>query len=526
MVLVWCLLLQPTNSSQSTNAPWINTGFWEIANDEPLGWMIEALEIDPFDSNHWLYGTGLTIMGGHDLTSWDTVHNVTISTLANGIEEMAVTGLASVPGGSELLVAVGDDSGFTYLSSSNLGTAPASNWLTPEFTTSTDVDYAGLTVADIVRSGNSAGTQQIGVSSDGGKTWRYVSLAYHFTDYIHSSGIIFTINQIETLITRLFWLTFMSNSIDYGADTTNYGGTVAYSASGDTVLWSTGSQGVLRSQYTSTFASVSGLPATALIASDKKNNDYFYSGYASTFYVSSNNGQTFTAGGSLTGASQINSVTVHPTTAGQVYVGTNAGIYLSTDSGSTFKLLTSALTSVYEVALGLGSGSTWNLYAFGTGSAGNKLYGSADGGSTWTDIQGAQGFGAISGAKLAGSGNVAGQVYVGTNGRGVFYAKGTISGGSGSTTSTTTSKTTSSSTVSKTSTTSSTTSKSTTTTTTSKPTTSSTTTKSSATSTSSSPAGCTVQQYFQCGGSGYAGCTTCAAGYTCQIQNDFFSQCV
>jgi xyloglucan-specific exo-beta-1,4-glucanase len=136
--------------------------------------MIESLEIDPFDSNHWLYGTGLTIMGGHDLTKWDTVHNVTISTLANGIEEMAVTGLASVPGGSELLVAVGDDSGFTYATSSSLGTAPSTNWMTPEFTTSTSVDYAGLTVADIVRSGNSAGTQQLGVSSNGGKTWRYV----------------------------------------------------------------------------------------------------------------------------------------------------------------------------------------------------------------------------------------------------------------------------------------------------------------------------------------------------------------
>ena len=134
--------------------------------------MIEALEIDPFDSDHWLYGTGLTIMGGHDLTNWDTVHNVSIATLANGVEEMAVQALVSVPGGSELLVAVGDDSGFTYSSSSNLGTAPQTNWMNPEFTSSTSVDYAGLTVADIVRSGDTSGTQQIGVSTDGGSTWK------------------------------------------------------------------------------------------------------------------------------------------------------------------------------------------------------------------------------------------------------------------------------------------------------------------------------------------------------------------
>ena len=60
-----------------------------------LGWMIESLEIDPFDSDHWLYGTGETIYGGHDLTKWDTVHNVTIQSLADGIEEFAVQDLKS-----------------------------------------------------------------------------------------------------------------------------------------------------------------------------------------------------------------------------------------------------------------------------------------------------------------------------------------------------------------------------------------------------------------------------------------------
>jgi xyloglucan-specific exo-beta-1,4-glucanase len=143
--------------------------------------MIEALEIDPFDSDHWLYGTGLTIMGGHDLTAWDGAHNVSISTLADGVEEMSVQALASVPGGSELLVAVGDDSGFTYSSSSSLRTAPNTNWMNPEFTTSTSVDYAGLTVADIVRSGDTSGTQQIGVSTDGGSTWKY-ELVTHAVD--------------------------------------------------------------------------------------------------------------------------------------------------------------------------------------------------------------------------------------------------------------------------------------------------------------------------------------------------------
>jgi xyloglucan-specific exo-beta-1,4-glucanase len=107
--------------------------------------MIEALEINPLDSDHWLYGTGLTVYGGHDLTKWDTAtRNVTISSLAVGIEEMAVLGLASAPGGTELLAAIGDVSGFTYRNSSDLGTSPKTPWMNPKFTTSTDVGECAI----------------------------------------------------------------------------------------------------------------------------------------------------------------------------------------------------------------------------------------------------------------------------------------------------------------------------------------------------------------------------------------------
>ncbi|KAH8594573.1 hypothetical protein B0O99DRAFT_513709 [Bisporella sp. PMI_857] len=373
-------------SISSPNAPWIKNSYWDNGEDKDLGWMIEALEIDPFDSNHWLYGTGMTVMGGHDLTSWDSSHHVSITTLADGIEETSIQSLVSAPGGSELLAAVGDISGFTFSSPSSLATAPAYNWMNPKFATSTDVDYAGQNVAKAVRSGNGKGTQQIGISNDGGITW----------------------------------------STHSGASTTAYGGSVAYSASGDTILWSTANEGVLRSQNINTFTSVSSLPSNALIASDKQNSNYFYAGSSSNFYISSDNGQSFFSGGSLSGASRINYIAAHPTTAGQVYVSTNAGIYMSTNFGRSFTALTTALTNVSQIALGVGPGSTWYLYAFGAGYNGNKLYGSADNGNSWTDLQGARGFGQITQCKLTGSGNVAGQVYVGTNGRGIFVAQGSI----------------------------------------------------------------------------------------------------
>ncbi|KAJ3507097.1 hypothetical protein NLJ89_g6494 [Agrocybe chaxingu] len=40
------------------------------------------------------------------------------------------------------------------------------------------------------------------------------------------------------------------------------------------------------------------------------------------------------------------------------------------------------------------------------------------------------------------------------------------------------------------------------------------------------PPSCTVSQWGQCGGQGYTGCTTCAAGSTCTFSNNWYSQCL
>ncbi|KAK3333752.1 hypothetical protein B0T19DRAFT_135672 [Cercophora scortea] len=480
-------------------APWINAGF--VSQDtKRLGWMIEALEINPLDSDHWLYGTGLTLYGGHDLTNWDTAtRNVSISSLADGIEEFAVLGLASAPGGTELLAAVGDDNGFTFVKSTDLGTSPQTNWMTPEWTSSTDVDFAGNKVANVVRIGNGAGSQQVAVSSDGGVKW----------------------------------------NIHYGAGTTQSGGAVAYSADADTILWSSSNTGVLRSQNQATFAAVSSLPSGAVIASDKRNNTVFYAGSGSAFYRSTNIGATFSSvTGALGAATAVRDIVAHPTVAGEVWVSTDIGLFRSTNYGATFTQAGSgSLSNTHQVALGLGSGSTWVVYAFGTGAAGAKLYASADAGATWTDVQGTQGFGAISSCKLTGSGNVAGQVYVGTNGRGVFYVNVAVSGGGSGSVS---SSSTSSASASKTSTTSvaattttssiktSTTAIATTSTTSAKATTLSTSTTSK-TSTSSAAAPASTggaKQFAQCGGIGWTGLTACASPYTCKVQNDWYSQCL
>ncbi|KAL0942967.1 glycoside hydrolase family 74 protein [Colletotrichum truncatum] len=462
--------------TQSTpKAPWIKANFLDV-DTKDLGWMIESLEIDPTDSNHWLYGTGLTIFGGRDLTNWDTGAKVTIQSLADGIEEMSIQDLASAPGGSELLVANYDNNGFTFKTRSSLDTSPATTWNNPMWASSVGVDYAGNKVANVVRVGNTAGTQQLAISSDGGASW----------------------------------------NINYAAGTTQYGGHVAYSADADTILWSTATLGVQRSQHQGSLTVVSSIPAGAVVASDKRNNTVFYGGSGSSFYRSTNTGSSFSTAGSLPGASEIRHVEAHPTKAGDVWVSTNAGIFHSTDYGSSFTLVSTTLTNTNKVALGKGSGSNWNLYAFGTGPAGRRLYGSSDLGASWVDLQGSQSFGAIDSVKLAGSANEENLVHVGTNGRGVFYASGSIpssggGGGSTSATPTSTNRPSSSSAVS------------------TVRTTSTSTLATSTVRTSSAPvpsATNLAKQYEQCGGQNWTGPKQCVAPYTCIKANDFYSQCL
>ncbi|KAI0407405.1 cutinase-domain-containing protein [Xylaria palmicola] len=38
--------------------------------------------------------------------------------------------------------------------------------------------------------------------------------------------------------------------------------------------------------------------------------------------------------------------------------------------------------------------------------------------------------------------------------------------------------------------------------------------------------GCIVAKYAQCGGQGYSGCSSCDSGATCQVQSDWYSQCL
>lgn len=75
-----------------SSVPWLDFGENPTAPAQTpkLGWMNESIEIDPFDSDRMLYGTGATVYGTTQLTNWDTGTPFTITPFVEGLEETAV----------------------------------------------------------------------------------------------------------------------------------------------------------------------------------------------------------------------------------------------------------------------------------------------------------------------------------------------------------------------------------------------------------------------------------------------------
>jgi xyloglucan-specific exo-beta-1,4-glucanase len=218
-----------------------------------LGWMVESSEIDPFDSNHMLYGTGATMYGTNNLTAWDTGGQTNISVAAVGIEETAVQDLISPPAGAaHLFSVVGDNGGYTHKDL----TVPSVMDTNPVFTSGTSLDYAELKPSFIVRVGT-GGTNgmNIGFSADGGQTWT------------------------------------PATTQPSGAS----GGTVAAAADGGRVVWSCGPGVFLSVNQGTTWTASTGPPASASVRSDRVNPLKFYAFANGVFYISTDGGQTFAA---------------------------------------------------------------------------------------------------------------------------------------------------------------------------------------------------------------------------------------
>ncbi|WP_327319081.1 cellulose binding domain-containing protein [Streptomyces sp. NBC_01235] len=399
----WDYTSYPNRSNRFTmdvsSSPWLTWG----ANPSPpeqtpkLGWMTEALEIDPFNSSRMMYGTGATLYGTDNLANWDSGGQFTVKPMVQGLEETAVLDLASPPSGAPLLSALGDIGGFRH---TDLTKVPSMMYTSPNFTSTTSLDYAETNPNTVVRVGNLDSGPHVAFSTDNGANW------FAGTDPSGVSG----------------------------------GGTVASAADGSRFVWSPAGTGV---QYTAGFgtswSASSGIPAGAIVESDRVDPKTFYGFKSGKFYVSSDGGATFTPS-AATGLPSGDSVRFKalPGVKGDVWLAGGAtdgayGLWHSTDSGATFTKLS---TVEQADTIGFGKAATGasyqTLYTSAKIAGVRGIFRSTDKGATWTRINDDAHRWGWTGGAITGDPRVYGRVYVSTNGRGVVYGDTSDTSGGGS----------------------------------------------------------------------------------------------
>jgi photosystem II stability/assembly factor-like uncharacterized protein len=374
-------------------APWLTWNSTPALPEQApkLGWMTESVEIDPFDSDHFLYGTGATIYGSGNLTDWDTGGTVHIAVSVKGLEECAVLDLISPPSGAHLLSAVGDVGGFVHTDFDTGGEMYAN----PTISTTTSLDYAELAPSVIVRVGNNGpGSPHFGISGDGGTSWRPAGT--------EPSGV-------------------------------SGGGTVALGADGTRIVWAPGGTAISHSTDSgATWTASTGVPAGATVESDRVDPTLFYAFVAGTFYVSTDGGASFAAAG--TGASGLPAdgnarFKAVPGHRGDVWLaggktGLTYGLWHSTDAGASF----TRLSTVDEAdAVGFGKAAPRHGYPalFTTARIGGVrgIFRSDTGGHTWVRVNDDRHQYAWTGQAITGDPRVFGRVYLATNGRGVIVGE-------------------------------------------------------------------------------------------------------
>uniref|UniRef100_UPI00055878A2 WD40/YVTN/BNR-like repeat-containing protein n=1 Tax=Actinoplanes subtropicus TaxID=543632 RepID=UPI00055878A2 len=384
---IWDWTSYPSMSKRYTMD--ISADPWLTFNNNPqppestpkLGWMNETLAIDPFNSDRMMYGTGATLYGTTQLTNWDKNTTFTIKPMAKGIEETAVLDLASPPSGAPLVSALGDIGGFYHAS---LDAVQPSFHNSPSLGSNTSLDFAELTPTVFARVGNADAAPHIGISADGGKNW------YQGQEPAGVTG----------------------------------GGTIAVGADAGYMVWSPQGTGVYYSTTRgSSWTASAGVPAGAIVESDRVNPRTFYAYAAGKFYTSKDGGATFTASSAALPSSGRLHFHAVPGTEGEVWFAGSTGLLRSTDAGATFTKV-SSVTSGINVAFGKAAPGQSHLAVFlvGTVDGVAGVFRSDDNGTSWVRINDDAHQYGNAGDALAADPRVFGRVYLGTNGRGIFYA--------------------------------------------------------------------------------------------------------
>ena len=370
------------------------------------GWMIDALAIDPHDSDRVMWGTGATLWGTEELTRWDSqgeligedeagqrvalpVEKFTVGVRAEGVEECAIIDLAAL--GGTLVSAVGDVCGFVHTDLDRAEPSIPTSW-----SMATSVDFAQADPDVLVAVGQGYSNNEMGhvaVSTDRGKTWRKTGIE--------------------------------------GLAGDRHPGTVAVSADGSTILWSpsdTEVTPVYSTDLGETWNPVEGLPAGARVRSDRVKASVLYAFSGGAFYRSTDGGVTFTDTGA-TGlpAEGVDDFRVAPGKKGHVWLCGRSdkaevatGLWHSKDGGTTWTRL-----AAVDWAMGVGFGKAAKrkgypaIYSSATVGGQDGFFRSTDGGTTWQRINDDAHQWGNAGAVITGDPEIYGRVYL--SGRGIIY---------------------------------------------------------------------------------------------------------
>ncbi|MET9472351.1 1,4-beta-glucanase [Streptomyces sp. NPDC002922] len=365
-----------------------------------FGWWIQALAVDPYDSQHIVFGTGATIFGTRDLVHW--------APQIRGLEESAVKFLIAPPtDGARLLSGLGDI-GVMYHES--LTASPSRGMASnPVFGTATGLALAALEPSYVVRTGWPSGSGAAGAySEDGGSSWQPFAA------------------QPEIAAAAP--------------------GPVAVGADGATLLWSfihwdgTKYPAHRSTDNGATWSEVTTFPKGGTPLADPLDpaRFYVYDTDTGAVFRSTDSGATFTQGATQLPSGDVQfKLAAAPGRSGDLWLSAkDNGLFRSTDGGLTFSAMAGCQASH---ALGFGAAAPAGprksgrrvrdsypaIFQTGRVSAtfdGVAVLRSDDAGATWVRINDDNHQWGWTGEVITGDPRIHGRVYLGTNGRGIQYA--------------------------------------------------------------------------------------------------------
>ena len=349
---------------------------------------IGGVALDPFNANQVFFTTGYGVWTTTQATASDHGAPTPWVFASAGLEETVVTGLLSPPEGAPLVSALGDLGGFRH---DDLSVSPSAGVHHPFHGTTDGIDFAAHAPARMVRT--YWGPARGAFSLDGGTSWQ---------DFAATPP----------------------PAKDKGP------GKIALSADGRRIVWLPKGSG----SFYSTDNGVTWLPSQSSLVSsadyrtigpvaDRVNPDkfYIYDSVSGLFHYSTDGGIKFTPGRKL--PADGGSLVAEPGREGRLWLPAPDGLYLSTDSGGTFRRVQS-VQAAYQVGLGCAAASrtTPAIFLAGRVNATAGLFRSDDSGETWMAINGpGLQFGWLQ--VVTGDPRVPGRVYLGTGGRGIIYGE-------------------------------------------------------------------------------------------------------